>query len=274
MRGHLLVDVPLIAAAVSLYPTCGLAPVGWLAAASAIIHGWAVVSPRSSLYMPVWWRVPGSRDCALTYDDGPNPEVTPRLLDLLAGSDQRATFFVIGSHVRRHPHLVRRMVAEGHAVGLHSDTHSRWFNCWLPGRIQRDLDACGKAIADAAGIPSPRLFRPPVGLKNPMVGFVCGRMGLRAITWTARARDTGSPAVEVVLARIAGALRPGGICVMHDGHEPGRDGVRASCLESTPLAIARLTSLGLRSGPLRATADGVAIGGSDASAEMVQPLAR
>ncbi|MBA2480857.1 MAG: polysaccharide deacetylase family protein [Planctomycetes bacterium] len=260
MRGHLIIDVPLVAAAVSLYPAYGLVPVAWLAAGSVAIHTWAVMDPRSSLYLPVWWRVPDASACALTYDDGPNPEVTPRLLDLLGGSGHKATFFVIGEHVRAHPHLVRRMVAEGHAVGLHSDSHSRWFTCWMPGHVQRDLDACGRTIADAGGIAPPRLFRPPVGLKNPMVSVACARMGLRAVTWTARARDTWAASAETILARITPALRPGGIAVMHDGHEPTRPGPRMACVEATRLAIARLSDLGLRSGPLVMTEKGLAIG--------------
>jgi len=96
MRGHLIVDVPFIAAAVSLAPVYGWVPLAWITLAAVGIHTWGVVNPRSSLYMPVWWRLPKNcNDVALTFDDGPHPERTPVVLDLLAQYGQKATFFVI-----------------------------------------------------------------------------------------------------------------------------------------------------------------------------------
>ena len=203
MRGHLIVDVPFIAAAVSLIPVYGWTPLGWLTAAAVGIHAWGVVNPRSSLYMPVWWRLPAPcTGVALTFDDGPHPERTPAVLDLLAQHGQRATFFVIGENVRRYPALVRRIVAEGHALGLHSNSHSWMFNCWPPGRVQRDLECCGAAIADVTGRPAPVLFRPPMGLKNPIVGFVTGRMKLRTRNFNPpRWRRTESPTPGNALPR-------------------------------------------------------------------------
>jgi peptidoglycan/xylan/chitin deacetylase (PgdA/CDA1 family) len=261
MRGHLLVDVPLAAAAIALSTEFGWPAIAGAAALSTAIHSWAVIDPRSSLYMPVCWRLPrSSPGLALTFDDGPNPEITPRLLDLLGARGQRATFFVIGEHVRRAPELLRRMLSEGHAIGLHSDSHSRLFNCWPPGLVRRDLERCGAAIADATGQPPPRLFRPPVGLKNPVVGHVCSQMKLRTITWTARGRDTHSPAPEVVLARLRPALAPGSIVTLHDGCEPRRPRERASCLEVVGRLCDELDARSLRSLPLAETAEGVALG--------------
>jgi peptidoglycan/xylan/chitin deacetylase (PgdA/CDA1 family) len=265
MRGHLIVDVPLAVLGIALYPSCAFAPVVWLGAASLAIHTLALIHPRTSIYLPVWWQVPGATNCALTYDDGPNPEVTPRLLDLLGAAKQQATFFLIGEHVRRHPLLTRRIAAEGHAIGLHSDNHSRWFNCWRTGKVQIDLEACGKSIEDAASIEAPRLFRPPVGLKNPLVAQACARMGLRMVTWTARALDgSATPTPDVAFRRLLPGIRAGGICVMHDGHEPTRPAVRATCLDTTRLVLERLDRIGLRSRKLRRIPDGVAIGDTNA----------
>jgi peptidoglycan/xylan/chitin deacetylase (PgdA/CDA1 family) len=261
MRGHLLVDVPLAAAAIALTHEFGWEAFAGAAALSTVIHSWAVIDPRSSLYMPVTWRLPrSSPGIALTFDDGPNPEVTPRLLDLLGERGQRATFFVIGEHVRRAPELLRRMAAEGHAVGLHSDSHSRLFNCWPPHLVRRDLERCGAAIAEATGQPAPMLFRPPVGLKNPIVGHVCSLMKLRAITWTARGRDTHSPAPEVVLARLRPALVPGSIVTLHDGYEPRRPLPRENCIEVVRRLCDELDARSLRSLPIVETADGAALG--------------
>ncbi len=261
MRGHLLVDVPFMAAAVSLTPVYGVAPLAWLTVAAVGIHAWGVVHPRSSLYMPVWWQLPaGSTAMALTFDDGPHPERTPAVLDLLADHDQRATFFVIGENVRRHPALVRRILDEGHALGLHSDQHSWWFNCWPPGRVRRDLERCGDAIAEATGQPPPRLFRPPVGLKNPIVGFVVGSMRLRTVTWSCRGLDTGIASTEQVLARLLKGLRPGAILGLHDGAEPERPRPGTLCPEVLARLLPVMRERGLSSRPLVPTERGIAVG--------------
>jgi peptidoglycan/xylan/chitin deacetylase (PgdA/CDA1 family) len=261
MRGHLLVDVPFLAAAISLAPVYGWTPLACLTVAATGIHTWGVVNPRSSLYMPVWWRLP--RDCgdvALTFDDGPHPERTPAVLDLLARHGQQATFFVIGENVRRHPALARRIVDEGHAIGLHSDRHSWWFNCWPPPRLRRDLEACAASIADATGRPAPTLFRPPVGLKNPMVGFITGRLGLRTVTWSCRAFDTGSASVDQVTARLVKGLRPRAILGMHDGEEPDKPRPGTLCIDALTRVLALMQERGIRSRSIVAHSHGIAVG--------------
>ncbi len=246
VRGHLLVDVPLAALAIASAPAVGwLAPAA-AAACAAAMHAWGVADPRSSLYMPVWWRLPrGCKELALTFDDGPNPEVTPRLLDALARQGLSATFFLIGAHVARHPELARRIRAAGHAIGLHSHSHSRWFNCWGPARLAADLADCQAAISDATGEPPPTLFRPPVGLKNPMVGATSLRMGLCAVTWSARGRDTTTADPARIIARLAPALRPRAIVLLHDGHEPGRAGDRSACVAVVEALGGRLRACGI-----------------------------
>ncbi len=254
MRGHLLVDVPMAAAAISLYPSFGLEPLAWLAGAATLIHSWGVINPRSSLYLPVHWRLPpGSAGLALTFDDGPDPEATPRILDLLASAGARASFFLIGSHVQRHGVLVRRMVAEGHAVGLHSFSHSRLVNVWPPWLVRRDLEDCARAIADATGQAPPRLYRPVVGLKNPIIGFVAGQLQLRAVTWSCRALDTGAADPDLVLARLRRGLAPRAILVMHDGSEPRRPQDRAVAVEVLRRLLPELSARGLSSSALEVT---------------------
>jgi peptidoglycan/xylan/chitin deacetylase (PgdA/CDA1 family) len=261
MRGHLLVDVPLMAAAISLAPVHGLAPLAWITAAAVGIHTWGVIDPRSSLYLPVWWRLPaGHGGVALTFDDGPHPQRTPAVLDLLAEYRQRATFFLIGENVRRHPALARRILDEGHAIGLHSDRHSWWFNCWPPGRVRNDLERCAATIADATGRPPPLLFRPPVGLKNPVVGFVAGSMGLRTVTWSCRGFDTGSASVAQVTARLIAGLRPRAILGLHDGAEPERPRPGSLCPEVLAQLLPAMRERGLASGPLVVAGRGIAVG--------------
>jgi len=259
-RHHLLFDLPMVATAAALGATVGIAPALALGAVGIGVHTWAVFNPRSRFYMPLTWAIgPGAPGIAVTFDDGPDEGITPRVLDLLAQQHQRATFFVIGSHVRRHPELVRRMVAEGHAIGLHSDHHSRWFNCWSTAAVMGDLQACGMAISDAAGIPAPRLFRPPVGLKNPLVAAAVARLDLRTVTWSARGFDTTGAPAATVLRRLTRGLQLGGIVLLHDGCEPGRAGNRETCLAVLPELFAFCAARGWRSFPLCVAGPGVAL---------------
>ena len=260
MRGHLIVDVPLIAAAVSLAPVYGWLPLAYITGIASGIHTWGVINPRSSLYMPVWWRLP--RDCpdvALTFDDGPHPEITPRLLDLLAAHQQHATFFLIGENVRRYPDVVRRIIAEGHSIGLHSDRHSWAFNCWPPHLVRRDLERCAATIADTTGQAPPILFRPPVGLKNPIVGFVVEQLGLRTVTWSCRGLDTGKSPVDVIVERIQRGLQPRGILTLHDGHEPTRPKDRSNCLAVAEKIVPLLKERKLSSRALIPATNGITV---------------
>nr|MBA3848327.1 polysaccharide deacetylase family protein [Planctomycetota bacterium] len=228
-------------------------------AAATALHVWGTVHPRASYYLPVHWRLAkGSPDVALTFDDGPHPEHTPAALDLLAAHGHRATFFVIGEHARRHPHLLKRMRAEGHAIGLHSQGHSRWFNCWPPRLVMRDLVACGASIADATGEPPPRLFRPPVGLKNPLVGEAARRLALVTVTWTERAWDRPGYGAERIAARLETAATPRAILMLHDGHEPGRTVDRSPSIAALGRLLPALRARGLLSRALRA--DGSTLG--------------
>ncbi len=246
MRAHLLLDCPLVATAIAGGYVAGWPVVACCAGISLGVHAWGVVHPRSSLYLPVHWHVAEPGDgFALTLDDGPDPEQTPRVLDALAEAGAKATFFVIGSHVRRHPQVVRRMVAEGHGLGVHSDSHSHWFNLWPARRVAEDLRACGAAIADAAGIPPPRLFRPPVGLKNPMVGRVAGELGLVCVTWTAGGRDSARRSLEAIERRCRPGLRPGGIILLHDGCDPSSPHVRPHAVPLVRRLLAHATNAGL-----------------------------
>ncbi len=258
MRTHLLVDVPLAASAIAACPSLGWPAPAAAGALALAMHAWGVLDPRSSLYLPVWWRLPpSSTGCALTFDDGPNPGVTDALLDRLGAAGLQATFFLIGAHVRRHGALVRRMRAEGHGIGLHSDSHSRWFNCWGPRHLARDIEACAAAIADATGTAPPRLFRPPVGLKNPMVGVMVQRLDLVAVTWSARGRDTGGAGLERILRRLEPRVRPRAILLLHDGHEPSRPASRASCLAVVDRLAARMRERALACEVLGCSAAGL-----------------
>ena len=130
---------------------------------------------------------PARHTLALTYDDGPSARNTPALLDLLAEFGVRATFFMMGNHVRQHTDLARRAAAAGHVIGNHTMTHPNLAWC-SPGRVRRELETCQKTMEDLLGV-SPVLFRPPFGARRPDVLRTARSMGLTPVLWNVTAQD-------------------------------------------------------------------------------------
>ncbi|MHC4958140.1 MAG: polysaccharide deacetylase family protein [Planctomycetota bacterium] len=165
----------------------------------------------SGIFTRVVNRVEGG--VALTYDDGPDPDTTPALLDLLRDRGAKATFFVVGERARAHPAIVRRAVEEGHEIGNHSDRHSHWMNFWFGRRMRDDLRGCQDAVEAAAGV-TPRFYRPPIGLVNHAVEGAAWHFGMRVAGWTIRSFDTVS---DSAAPRVVGRLRDGAVVLLHDG---------------------------------------------------------
>lgn len=151
------------------------------------------------------------RAAALTFDDGPHPIYTPRLLDVLAEHGARATFFVVGVAARAHPEIVRRMVDEGHAVGNHS-----WDHPSLPLLTRRgrklQMAWCDEQIPDQ----ETRLFRAPWGHQNLAVRWLAARRGYRVVTWNVMAEDWAGDPPEVLVERVEAGLAPGAVVLFHD----------------------------------------------------------
>jgi len=235
------------------------APVTWPWALTAALGSHAFVAaqslfPRSQLLGPALVRLPRSLAergaVALTFDDGPDPEVTPRALDLLDRAGAKATFFCLGDRVRRHPALTREIVTRGHAVENHSYSHSLAFGFWGPRRVQRDIGAAQDAIADATGI-APLFFRPPFGARNPMLEPALAALGLHCVVWSARAFDTITRDPDRIVRRLMASLDAGGIALLHDGiaiRERSGPAVVLQALSSLLAALAarRLHSISLR----------------------------
>lgn len=189
-----------------------------VAAIAALSYG--AFWPRSRWFAPVIWR--GDRDgrprVALTFDDGPHPDATPAILDVLAAHGAPAAFFVIGEHARRHPHLLRRLDAEGHLIGNHTDTHAyhgmwRGVSYW-----QRELRRTGDHVEQAIG-KRPRLFRPPMGFKQGLMATAMRREGCVMVNWTRRGRDGWPTTADKIRRRLAMPARAGDILVLHDGDD-------------------------------------------------------
>ncbi len=196
----------------------------WVAGALAALAGtsaWAVFSPQSQLLGPVLIapRLPGR--VALTFDDGPNPDATPRLLDVLARHRVLATFFLIGENVRREPALTRRIAREGHVIGNHTMTH-RWLPCLSHADIRTELRDCAHALEDTLGAPA-TLFRPPHGARTPAVLAASRALGMTTVNWNVIVSDWRPQTPAALATRIADGIAKqhgrgfAANVVLHDG---------------------------------------------------------
>ncbi len=176
----------------------------------------------------------------LTLDDGPDPETTPRLLDLLAAHDARATFFLVGERVRRHPDLVRAARAAGHAVGQHTDTH---VDAWRTPRrrVKAEMARATRALEDATG-EAVRQMRPPYGRITPAVGRWARAQGQSVVMWDLMPSDfVASVEPATVAGRTRRLARPGSVVVLHEGGRAGR-----VALAALHIALPRLRAAGFR----------------------------
>ena len=201
-------------------------PALWPVALAALVadHAALVAAglvPTSAVLGPNLRRLPQAsvarREIALTIDDGPDPEVTPQVLDLLDGLALRATFFGIGQRVVRHAALARRIVERGHALENHSYRHRHDFSLLGPRAFDRELAAAQHAIADTVGV-APRFFRAPAGLRNVFLEAALARHDLRLTSWTRRGFDTVTRDPARVVGRLTDGLAAGDILLLHDGH--------------------------------------------------------
>lgn len=166
---------------------------------------------------PIRTRLPDGAQSAvaLTFDDGPHPDTTPRLLDILAAHDARATFFVLGEAASRHPDLVRRIRAGGHTLGIHGLRH-RAMALQGAHAVESDLREA-RARIESAGAPPLRLLRPPYGFKSVTLGRVAARLGLSLVAWSVDLHDYNPTAADALLARAKAHVRPGAIVLLHEG---------------------------------------------------------
>jgi peptidoglycan/xylan/chitin deacetylase (PgdA/CDA1 family) len=151
---------------------------------------------------------------ALTFDDGPHPEYTPLLLDLLKKLKIKATFFVIGKNVEMYPEMVKRMVEEGHCIGLHSYAHTYNYGFLSTKSILADLKQNMELVEKASGKRT-HLFRPPFGVTNPNIAKAVRQLDLKSIGWSLRSFDTAKPQAQV-LAKLKTKVKAGDIILMHD----------------------------------------------------------
>ena len=220
----------LIAASIALHAVVATWLVADLAAwpigISLVVLDHAVLAaigmwPRSRLLGPNITRLPEQArrrgEIALTFDDGPDPEVTPLVLDILDRFGTRATFFCIARQAALHPELCREIARRGHMVENHSCGHLPTFAFLGLGGIRRELSRAQETLFGLTGR-APRFFRPPAGLRNPLLDPVLHALGLKLVSWTRRGFDTRKADAASVAAQLVHGLRPGDILLLHDGH--------------------------------------------------------
>lgn len=180
------------------------------------------------------------RRVALTFDDGPSPTVTPRILQVLGEHGVRATFFVLGEQAERHPEALRRIVEGGHELGNHAFSH-RSFRSLFPSQIADELDRTARAI-EAVGGPRPRLVRPPYGRFPDSAVALAASRGEDLVLWSVDGRDSEhADALTIANAVVRGA-EPGAIILLHD-REP-------DTLYALPLILGGLARRGLEVVPV------------------------
>ena len=220
--------------------------IGAIASAAAVSAGalaWGAFERNSPLFGRVQRRLPSSgRVVALTFDDGPNPNATPAILDALGAEDVRATFFVLGRHADRWPEIVARAASEGHVVGNHGYHHRKLI--WrAPHYVRVDISLGTRAI-ERAGAPRPRLFRAPHGQRNPWVTPIARAAGQRTVGWTLGVWDTALPGETVIADRVFHGTRAGSIVLLHDGDGYDPAGDRMQTARALPLIIRGLRERG------------------------------
>ena len=205
--------------------------------------GAGVFSPALGMFADATCRVPGGRGVALTFDDGPDPVHTPRVLDVLAARGARATFFVVGERAERHPEVIARMVAEGHAVGSHGHRVDPWLGFRGLPAVRDDLGASVRVLERLTG-EAPTMFRPPYGVLNPRIARAAEELDLDIVCWDVRGLDgVAWTSADQLVSRVNPRLRDGSIVCLHDASERGsRVPVAAAAL---PRILARLRDLQL-----------------------------
>ena len=205
-------------------------------AAAASYAGYASMAPQSQLYGRTLTHGSDSSQMALTFDDGPNDPHTPRLLEVLAAHQAKATFFLIGKYVRQHPEIARAVLAAGHEIGNHTYSHPNLI--FAPAaRLRQELEDCSKTLEDTLGSPV-RLFRPPFGGRRPNVLRTARALGLEPIMWSVTAYDWSAQSPEVIVSHVVRQVDSrrtpqSEIVLLHDGGHLAFGADRSHTVEAT-----------------------------------------
>ena len=240
------------------------APHHWPLAAAALVGNHTVIAgaglwPRSRLLGPNLCRLSPAAarrgEVALTFDDGPDPRVTPAVLDCLERYGVRASFFCIGRLAETHPELVAETVRRGHRVENHSYSHPRAFTCYPSAALRRELRRAQEALQWAGGV-RPRFFRAPAGFRGPLLERELAAAGLHLASWSRRGFDTVSRDPSRVSRRLLRGTAGGDVLLLHDGSAARDRGGAPVVLAALPRVLDELARRGLKVMPLQLAGDG------------------
>lgn len=211
---------------------------GTVGLCAAVSAGYQTMSPTGQWYGATFIGLGrGSKQIALTYDDGPNHPHTLRILDILARHNVRATFFLIGRFVRERPEIARAVVNAGHVVGNHTFTHPL-LTLRSHAEIRRELLDCRSALHDVIGEHS-NLFRPPFGGRRPAVLRIARELGLEPIMWNVTGYDWNAPPAAEIERKVTKQMRGGDVILLHDGGHRHMGADRSQTVIATDHLIAR-----------------------------------
>jgi peptidoglycan/xylan/chitin deacetylase (PgdA/CDA1 family) len=216
---------------------------GGAAAAIVVTGGYQSMAPTGQWYGRTFTGLPrGTKQIALTYDDGPNDPHTLRLLDVLARHNVKATFFLIGRYVQQRPNIVRALVNAGHVIGNHTFMHPL-LTFKSAAEVRKELAECRAAIQDAIGTHS-NLFRPPFGGRRPAVLKVARELGLEPVMWNVTGYDWNAPPSSVIERRVSRQMRGGDVILLHDGGHKEMGADRSQTVLATDHLISRYQAEG------------------------------
>jgi peptidoglycan/xylan/chitin deacetylase (PgdA/CDA1 family) len=217
--------------------------IGLTVAAAASAAGYQTMAPQGQWYGQTFaGGMRGSKQIALTYDDGPNDSHTLKLLDVLAKHSVRATFFMIGRYVRQRPDIARAVAQAGHVVANHTFTHPLLiFQSAAETRAQ--LSDCHQALGDAIGEHS-KLFRPPFGGRRPATLRIVRSLGFETVMWNVTGYDWNAPPAAVIEQKVARQMRGGDVILLHDGGHRAMGADRAQTVIATENLIRRYRDQG------------------------------
>lgn len=178
---------------------------------------WASADISNPFYLKSFCRGGKNRPLvAITFDDGPDSEMTPRILEVLRKHSAKATFFLIGEKCEKFPEIVQKIVADGHLIGNHTYSHTAKYTLWNTKKVVAEIEKCQTAIEKITGQKTP-YFRPPFGVKNPHIGQAVAKLGLISVGWSIRSLDTIScNSREKVCKNVVKKLHNGAVILLHD----------------------------------------------------------
>ena len=217
--------------------------IGLAAAAAASAAGYQSMAPTGQWYGRTFAAgARGSKQIALTYDDGPNDPHTLRLLDVLAKHDVRATFFMIGRYVRERPDIARAVAVAGHVIGNHTFTHPLLI-FQSAAKTRAELTNCHRILGDTIGQHS-NLFRPPWGGRRPATLRIAHELGLETVMWNVTGYDWNAPPAAVIERKVARQMRGGDVILLHDGSHRRMGADRAQTVTATDNLIRKYKAQG------------------------------